>query len=201
MARARPSPMPSPTWRTRCSRSMRAVIWPSSDPTRVKNFPADIQVGNFVRTKLGYAALVSNTEQMKGLPVPDDWTSFADAAQGLGGPRRLRGSARVVGCLHGAGRAQPELRRGEDPADLQGPQEHAPGSVHEHAGQRGQARLRRAAADDVHPHQPSGRRLAQGRAARVQDPRLGRRPVLFLCRRAEERRAIPTRPGSTSSTC
>ncbi len=46
-------------------------------PEGVKNFPADIQVGNTVRTKLGYAALVSNTEQMKGLPVPDDWTSFA----------------------------------------------------------------------------------------------------------------------------
>ena len=46
-------------------------------PEAVKNFPADIQVGNFVKTKLGYAALVVNTEQTKGLPVPDDWTSFA----------------------------------------------------------------------------------------------------------------------------
>ena len=45
----------------------------------LKNFPAGIQVGNFVRTKLGYAALVSNTSQMKGLPVPDDWTSFINA--------------------------------------------------------------------------------------------------------------------------
>jgi iron(III) transport system substrate-binding protein len=42
----------------------------------LKNFPADAQVGNFVKTKLGYAALVSNTAQMQGLPVPDDWTSF-----------------------------------------------------------------------------------------------------------------------------
>ena len=46
-------------------------------PEGVKNFPADIRVGNTIRTKLGYAALVFNTEQMKGLPVPDDWTSFA----------------------------------------------------------------------------------------------------------------------------
>ena len=46
-------------------------------PEALKNFPADLQVGNSVRTKLGYAALVFNTEQMKGLPVPDDWTSFA----------------------------------------------------------------------------------------------------------------------------
>ena len=45
----------------------------------LKNFPSGIQVGNFVRTKLGYAALVSNTSQMKGLPVPDDWTSFINA--------------------------------------------------------------------------------------------------------------------------
>ena len=45
----------------------------------LKNFPTGIQVGNFVRTKLGYAALVSNTSQMKGLPVPDDWTSFINA--------------------------------------------------------------------------------------------------------------------------
>jgi iron(III) transport system substrate-binding protein len=43
----------------------------------VKNFPPGTQDGNFVRTKLGYAALVTNTEQMKGQPVPDDWTSFA----------------------------------------------------------------------------------------------------------------------------
>jgi iron(III) transport system substrate-binding protein len=46
-------------------------------PEALKNFPADLQVGNSVRTKLGYAALVFNTDQMKGLPVPDDWTSFA----------------------------------------------------------------------------------------------------------------------------
>lgn len=46
-------------------------------PEAANNLPADIQVGNSVRTKLGYAALVFNTEQMKGLPVPDDWTSFA----------------------------------------------------------------------------------------------------------------------------
>lgn len=46
-------------------------------PEALKNFPADLQVGNSVRTKLGYAALVFNTEQMKGLPVPDDWSSFA----------------------------------------------------------------------------------------------------------------------------
>jgi iron(III) transport system substrate-binding protein len=46
-------------------------------PEALKNFPADLQVGNSVRTKLGYAALVFNTEQMKGQPVPDDWTSFA----------------------------------------------------------------------------------------------------------------------------
>jgi iron(III) transport system substrate-binding protein len=45
-------------------------------PDSLKNFPADAQVGNFVKTKLGYAALVSNTAQMQGLPVPDDWTSF-----------------------------------------------------------------------------------------------------------------------------
>jgi iron(III) transport system substrate-binding protein len=45
----------------------------------LKDFPSSIQVGNFVRTKLGYAALVSNTSQMKGLPVPDDWTSFINA--------------------------------------------------------------------------------------------------------------------------
>ena len=45
----------------------------------LKDFPSGIQVGNFVRTKLGYAALVSNTSQMKGLPVPDDWTSFINA--------------------------------------------------------------------------------------------------------------------------
>jgi iron(III) transport system substrate-binding protein len=43
-----------------------------------KNFTSDIQVGNFIRMKLGYAALVFNTSQMKGLPVPDDWTSFAN---------------------------------------------------------------------------------------------------------------------------
>jgi iron(III) transport system substrate-binding protein len=42
----------------------------------LKNFPADTQVGNFVKTKLGYAALVFNTSQMQGVPVPDDWTSF-----------------------------------------------------------------------------------------------------------------------------
>jgi iron(III) transport system substrate-binding protein len=41
-----------------------------------KNFPPDIKVGNFIRTKLGYAALVSNTAQTKGMPVPEDWTSF-----------------------------------------------------------------------------------------------------------------------------
>ena len=46
-------------------------------PEALKSFPADLQVGNSIRTKLGYAALVFNTEQMKGLPVPDDWTSFA----------------------------------------------------------------------------------------------------------------------------
>ena len=46
-------------------------------PEALKNFPADLQVGNSVRTKLGYAALVFNTDQMKGLPLPDDWTSFA----------------------------------------------------------------------------------------------------------------------------
>ena len=46
-------------------------------PAAAKDFPADILVGNTVRTKLGYAALVANTDQMKGLPVPDDWTSFA----------------------------------------------------------------------------------------------------------------------------
>jgi iron(III) transport system substrate-binding protein len=46
-------------------------------PEGLKNFPTGIQVGNFVKTKLGYAALVVNTQQMKGLPVPDDWTSFA----------------------------------------------------------------------------------------------------------------------------
>ena len=46
-------------------------------PEALKNFSADLQVGNSVRTKLAYAALVFNTEQMKGLPVPDDWTSFA----------------------------------------------------------------------------------------------------------------------------
>lgn len=43
----------------------------------LKNFPAGIQVGNYVKTKLGYAALVSNTPQMQGIPVPDDWLSFA----------------------------------------------------------------------------------------------------------------------------
>jgi iron(III) transport system substrate-binding protein len=41
-----------------------------------KNFPANVKEGNFIRTKLGYAALVSNTSQTKGMPVPDDWTSF-----------------------------------------------------------------------------------------------------------------------------
>jgi iron(III) transport system substrate-binding protein len=46
-------------------------------PAAAKDFPADILVGNTVRTKLGYAALVSNKEQMKGHPLPDDWTSFA----------------------------------------------------------------------------------------------------------------------------
>ena len=46
-------------------------------PEAVKNFSAGLQVGNSVRTKLGYAALVFNTEQMKGQPLPDDWTSFA----------------------------------------------------------------------------------------------------------------------------
>ncbi len=46
-------------------------------PEAAKNFPADIFDGNTIKTKLGYAALVSNTDQMKGLPVPDDWMSFA----------------------------------------------------------------------------------------------------------------------------
>jgi iron(III) transport system substrate-binding protein len=46
-------------------------------PEALKNFSAGLQVGNSVRTKLGYAALVYNTEQMKGQPLPDDWTSFA----------------------------------------------------------------------------------------------------------------------------
>jgi iron(III) transport system substrate-binding protein len=46
-------------------------------PEALANFPADIVVGNTIRTKLGYAALVANKDQMKGLPVPDDWTSFA----------------------------------------------------------------------------------------------------------------------------
>jgi iron(III) transport system substrate-binding protein len=46
-------------------------------PEAAKNFPATIVAGNTVRTKLGYAALVSNTDQMKGLPVPEDWMSFA----------------------------------------------------------------------------------------------------------------------------
>lgn len=50
-------------------------------PQALKDFPEGTQVGNFVRTKLGYAALVSNTAQMKGLPVPDDWTSFANPAK------------------------------------------------------------------------------------------------------------------------
>jgi iron(III) transport system substrate-binding protein len=46
-------------------------------PEAAKNFPADIFDGNTIRTKLGYAALVSNTSEMKGGPVPDDWMSFA----------------------------------------------------------------------------------------------------------------------------
>lgn len=46
-------------------------------PEAAKNFPADIFDGNTVKTKLGYAALVSNTDQMKGQPLPDDWMSFA----------------------------------------------------------------------------------------------------------------------------
>ncbi len=41
-----------------------------------KNFPPNVKEGNFIRTKLGYAALVSNTSETKGMPVPDDWTSF-----------------------------------------------------------------------------------------------------------------------------
>jgi iron(III) transport system substrate-binding protein len=43
-----------------------------------KNFTSNIQVGKFIRLKLGYAALVYHTAQMKGLPLPDDWTSFAN---------------------------------------------------------------------------------------------------------------------------
>jgi iron(III) transport system substrate-binding protein len=46
-------------------------------PQALKDFPAEIVAGNTVRTKLGYAALASNKDQMKGLPLPDDWTSFA----------------------------------------------------------------------------------------------------------------------------
>ena len=45
-------------------------------PEAAKDFP-DIQVGSFVKTKLGYAAMVANTGQMKGLSPPDDWTNFA----------------------------------------------------------------------------------------------------------------------------
>ena len=45
-------------------------------PEAAKDFP-DIQVGSFVKTKLGYAAMVANTGQMKGLSPPDDWMSFA----------------------------------------------------------------------------------------------------------------------------
>ena len=44
---------------------------------QVGNGPADIVAGNTVRIKLGYAALASNKDQMKGLPLPDDWSSFA----------------------------------------------------------------------------------------------------------------------------
>lgn len=50
-------------------------------PQALKDFPDGTQVGNFFRTKLGYAALVSHTGQMKGMPVPDDWTSFASPAK------------------------------------------------------------------------------------------------------------------------
>jgi iron(III) transport system substrate-binding protein len=47
-------------------------------PAALKGYPSTTKVGNFVRTKLGYAALVSNTDEMKDAPVPDDWTSFAN---------------------------------------------------------------------------------------------------------------------------
>jgi iron(III) transport system substrate-binding protein len=50
-------------------------------PQALKDFPEGTQVGNFFRTKLGYAALVSHTGEMKGKPVPDDWTSFANPAK------------------------------------------------------------------------------------------------------------------------
>lgn len=46
-------------------------------PAALANVPAGTQVGNFVKTKLGYAALVHHTEEMKGRPTPTDWTSFA----------------------------------------------------------------------------------------------------------------------------
>ena len=47
-------------------------------PDALKNIPPDMQIGNAVRTKIGYAALVSNTDYAKGLTIPDDWLSFAN---------------------------------------------------------------------------------------------------------------------------
>lgn len=49
-------------------------------PAAAVNYP-DIQVGSFVKTKLGYAAMVANTGALKGLAAPDDWTSFATPPQ------------------------------------------------------------------------------------------------------------------------
>ena len=73
------------------------------NPPRVKNFPTGIQVGNFVRTKLGYAALVVQHFADEGAAGAGRLDELLDAAQGLGGPRGLRGPARIVGGLHGAG--------------------------------------------------------------------------------------------------
>ena len=110
-------------------------------PEAAKNFSAGIQVGNSVRTKLGYAALVSNTEQMKGRPVPDDWTSFATPPKAWEDriayvdPRGSSVAFMVLAAL--------VQNFGEEKTrqDLSGPQEHARRGVDEYAGQRGEARV------------------------------------------------------------
>ena len=157
---------------------------------------------NYIRYKALLAAFTLNTEQMKGQPVPQDWTDFADPpAQwkdkiSFYDPRTSSLAFTVLATLHqqfGAERCAKNLCR---------TQVDGRGAVVEHAGRDRQASVGREAHHVLHPDQSIRRNRRQGRATGLQRAEIRRdRHALRRCNRSRTRRIrTPPSCGPTSSS-